>query len=160
MVAIHDGPHVFTKLFGLNLLYELLNKSDSANAIKAIYNFHSVNFIQLTAAHDIFSNERLAQLEAELVEQNQTLAERDGQLASLNQALAERDGQLASLNRALADLNFKITRLISSNSWRFFGRLLRGELKAAIEGGQNHGGQRTLPEDRRHGACRCGETSP
>ena len=165
MVAIHDGPWVFTKLFGLNLLYELLNKSDSANAIKAIYDFDSVKYMQITGAHDIFSNERLAQLEAELVERNQALAERDGHLVSLNQALAERDGklaslkqaleerdgnlaslkqaledrdgELASLNQGLVELNFRITRLTSSRSWRLtrplrvFDRLLRGEMKTA-----------------------------
>jgi glycosyltransferase involved in cell wall biosynthesis len=143
MVAIHDGPWIFTKLFGLNLLHELLNETDTADTIKAIYDFDATNFVQITAAHDIFSGERLAQLEAERIGQNQALVERDSNLASLNQALAERDSNLASLKQALAErdsnlasLNQTLARLTSSHSWRLtrplriFGRLLRGELKS------------------------------
>jgi glycosyltransferase involved in cell wall biosynthesis len=188
MVAVHDGPAVWFKLFGLNLLYELLNNIECATAIKSLYNFDSTNFKELTATYDIFSHERLAEMDTELVKLSQVLAERDSSLASLNHALAERDSNLASLNQALAErdsnlaslnhtlaerdsnlaslnhtlaerdsnlaslnrafveANLKITRLISSRSWRLtrplrlFGRLLRGELKAGVEGPRDHGG--------------------
>ena len=64
MVAIHDGPWIFTKLFGQSLLFQLLNKSQSARDIKSIYGFDCVQFKQITGVHDIFSIERLGELEA------------------------------------------------------------------------------------------------
>jgi glycosyltransferase involved in cell wall biosynthesis len=151
MVAIDDGPWVFTKLFGLNLLFELLNNSDSANAIKEIYGFDAVKFVEITGANDIFSTERLAELEAEKIVQNQALGERAVQLAELNETLLERDRQLFSFNERLAsrdaelgslkgdlvDLKLKLKHLASSRSWRLtrplraLGRFWRGDLKTA-----------------------------
>jgi len=110
MVAINDGPEA-AKLFGLNLLFELFNKSDSANAIKAIYDFESVKFLQVMAAYDIFSGETLAQLEEGLVERNRALAERNDDVARLNQELAERNSDVLRLNQALAERNGDVARL-------------------------------------------------
>lgn len=53
--------------------------------------------------------------------------EKEDQIANLNQAVAERDGQIASLNQATTDLNYTITEIRNSTSWRltapvrFFG---------------------------------------
>ena len=90
-------------------------------------------------------SQALTERDRQLASLSQALADRDDKLASLSQALAERDGKLASLSQALAGLTSKITRLTSSRSWRltrplrFLGRILRGELKTAINGERDHG---------------------
>jgi hypothetical protein len=57
IIAVETAPFVFTKLFGLNLLFEALNNPTRAGKIKELYNFSHLDFVKLTAEHDVFSVE-------------------------------------------------------------------------------------------------------
>ena len=57
MIAVETGTFPFTKLFGLELLFEALNDPARAKKIKELYNFSHQDFIQLSAKYDVFSVE-------------------------------------------------------------------------------------------------------
>jgi glycosyltransferase involved in cell wall biosynthesis len=104
MVAIGDtSPHL-AKLFGIELLFELLGDATTAKKIKSLYGFDYHDFVVLTAKHDVFLFEAVANLA-------QTVAERDGQIVNLNQAVT-------NLNQAVAERDAEIARLYSTISWR------------------------------------------
>jgi hypothetical protein len=83
-------------------------------------------------------NQTLAERVGQIGVLNRALAKRDGEIKVLNQTLAERVGQIGVLNQTLAEREMDMGRLHSSTSWiftkplRFFGRVLRGDFKAAF----------------------------
>ena len=118
MVALGNNSLHWAKLFGIDLLFDLLSDIKKAKKIKSLYSFDYRDLIVLTASHDVFSleavanlNQAIAERDGQLVSLNQAVAERDGQLASLNQAVAERDGQLVSLNQAVAERDGQLANL-------------------------------------------------
>ena len=54
MVCIEQGSGLLYKLFGLNLLYELLNNATRAAAIKRNYGFSYIDLIDISGKYDIF----------------------------------------------------------------------------------------------------------
>lgn len=69
-----SSPHPSGKLFGLQLLFDTLNKPELAKKMGRLYGFHSLDLIDLTAKHDVFSIVRLK--------------EKDTQVANLSMQLA------------------------------------------------------------------------
>jgi glycosyltransferase involved in cell wall biosynthesis len=59
MVALEEKPNIFTLLFGLDLLFEVLSDSKRATAIKRLYNFEYKDFVELTGRNDPFSIEAI-----------------------------------------------------------------------------------------------------
>ncbi|MGC7846712.1 glycoside hydrolase family 99-like domain-containing protein [Desulforudis sp. 1088] len=125
MICLGDKSLHWAKLLGLELLFELLSDAEKAKRIKNLYSFDYRNFIELTAIHDVFSLETVANLsqavaerEAQIASLTQAMAERDGQIASLTQAMAERDAQIANLTQAVADRDERIAAILASRSWR------------------------------------------
>jgi O-antigen biosynthesis protein len=57
MIAVETAPFPFTKLLGLNLIFEALNDPIRAKKLKEEYNFSHADFIKLSAKHDVFSIE-------------------------------------------------------------------------------------------------------
>jgi glycosyltransferase involved in cell wall biosynthesis len=86
MIALEEKPFIFTQLFGLDLLLEVISDPVRSENIKRLYDFDYKSFIDLTAKHDVFSREEVSTLWG-------TVNEREGQLAGINQALADRDPQ-------------------------------------------------------------------
>jgi glycosyltransferase involved in cell wall biosynthesis len=97
MVALEEKPFIFTQLFGLDLLFEVISDPVRSENIKRLYDFDYKSFIDLTAKHDVFSREEVSTLWG-------TVTERDRQIASLNQAVGERNGQIASLGQVVHSL--------------------------------------------------------
>lgn len=89
MIALAEHPFHVTKLFGIELLYELI-WSDKAQRIKSIYDFDYRDLIVLTAKHDVFSHEYAAGLA-------RSVAERDRRIEELGRALAESEAAAATL---------------------------------------------------------------
>lgn len=63
MIAVNaDLPHMFVKLFGLTLLFEVINDLERAKNIKEIYGFSRRDFLALSAKYDVFSIEAIIDL--------------------------------------------------------------------------------------------------
>jgi glycosyltransferase involved in cell wall biosynthesis len=98
MVALEEDRFIFTQLFGLELLFEIISDPERAIGIKRLYGFDYKDFIALTAMHDVFCVLDIASL--------------NGHIADLNQALAERDWQITMLVE-------ERDKILNSRSWRF-----------------------------------------
>lgn len=66
MVVLEQMPFPFTRLFGLDLLFDVISDPKRAANIKRLYDFDYKSFIALTGRHDIFSQEEIAHLESEI----------------------------------------------------------------------------------------------
>jgi hypothetical protein len=69
MVALDAKTLNIAKLFGLRLLFEALNDPNRAKKINDLYRFSHIDFIDLTAKHDVFLTETCRNLQI----QNQDL---------------------------------------------------------------------------------------
>jgi hypothetical protein len=85
MAAIESDTYNFTKLFGLHNLFEAINEPVRASRIRELYGFGNIDFIALTAQHDVFSAETQYRFNA-IVKQ---MEEKDAQIQGLSQALTE-----------------------------------------------------------------------
>lgn len=106
MVALGDNSPHWTKLFGMEVLFDLLGDTTKAQAIKSLYGFDYRNFIALTAKYDVFSLEAMASF-------NQAVTGFNQAVASLNQAVVERDEHIVNFKHAVAEYNNKIAILDS-----------------------------------------------
>jgi glycosyltransferase involved in cell wall biosynthesis/SAM-dependent methyltransferase len=102
--ALNDKNQEATKLFGLNILQELLGNEVSAKIVKRLHNFTIHDFIKLTGSNDILSNERLHTATVEYQSKIQSLASQNiasiENLTSQNAVLVE---NLTSQNAVLVE---------------------------------------------------------
>ena len=68
MAALEPSTPVYTKLFGLQLLYDALNDAERAKRIKELYGFSYTDFFVLAGEYDVFSTELIPNLFARLTE--------------------------------------------------------------------------------------------
>ena len=73
MVALETGKNEPTYLFGLNLLFQALNDPNRASKLKKYQGFDQMAFFELSAKRDIFSIEKLRNLNQELEEKDQKI---------------------------------------------------------------------------------------
>ncbi len=106
-----EQAYNITRLFGLELLFELMNDPDSARQVEEMYGFTRKDFIALEGKYDVFSLESMEQLRANLAEKDALLAEKDA-------LLAEKDALLAEKERALQGI-------LQSRSWKIVSALGR-----------------------------------
>ena len=88
MVALEFKSNRVTELFGLNLLFEILNDHNRAKKIEKLYGFSQSDFINLTAQSDVFSS----QLETRLGDMQLRIADQDQTIRSLKSELEEIKG--------------------------------------------------------------------
>jgi glycosyltransferase involved in cell wall biosynthesis len=103
MVALEKRPFSFTELFGIQLLFELLEDPVQAGRIKSIYDFDYQDLIRITGQCDVFRVETLIQYNAQIESLMQAVTDRDQQLQDLSQAVTDRDQQLQDLSQAVTD---------------------------------------------------------
>ena len=146
MAALEDNTMSCVKLFGFELLFDLLREPKGAGAIRSLYGFDDRDVIELTGKHDLFFLENMTMLNGALAERdtqntslNKAIADldkkvdslkrvvlkRDGQIVNLNQSIVERDGQIASLSQTVAERNSEIgairaelNGIYSSKKWK------------------------------------------
>jgi glycosyltransferase involved in cell wall biosynthesis len=58
MIALEEKSLIFTRLFGMDLLFEAISDPMRAANIKRLYNFDYKDFIALTGVNDVFSHEK------------------------------------------------------------------------------------------------------
>jgi GT2 family glycosyltransferase len=121
MVAFESNSNNMRDLFGLSILFEILNEPSRSKKIKEIYGFSHKDFIALTARCDVFSVELIASLSNQAAEKEQAIQSLTTLTTTLNEIYSSRGWKI--LQKLLA------VRLavIPSNSLResFFHFLLK-----------------------------------
>ncbi|MDG0980793.1 MAG: glycosyltransferase [Halieaceae bacterium] len=117
MIATEKNMPNWIKLFGMELLFDLIDDSTKAKKIKSLYGFDYLALVALTAKYDVFSIYTLSECNRQLAERNLQLAERDIQLAERDIQLAERDIQLAECDIQLAECDKKLISIYESSTW-------------------------------------------
>lgn len=108
-LSLNAPDQVVTRLFGLNILYDILGDPVRAKKIFDLYGFTHKDFTALSAANDIFSTEQLYVLESELISSRQNVH-------SLTREL--REIHLSSGWRFITFLRRLGSILIPAGSWR------------------------------------------
>lgn len=75
MICLEDKSLHWAKLFGLELLFELLGDPEKSKKLKEIYNFDYLKFIALTGNYDVFSLEAIAKFHSEAQKHQAALTE-------------------------------------------------------------------------------------
>lgn len=73
--------HNILKLFGLELLFELMDIPESKRRVEEVYGFSITDYLEVIGKHDVFSIELTTQLQAAIAQKNTLLAEKDALLA-------------------------------------------------------------------------------
>lgn len=121
-IALKFKPFRFAELFGLNLLFEIIQSPEEALRLRNEKSFDYKSFIKLTAEYDPFGIKLLRERDGQIAERDGQIAERDRLITQLNQSLAEREVQIAVLSKSIKDIyqsiSWRITapvRFMSSN---------------------------------------------
>ena len=109
MLSIEERENPLVQLFGLTILFELLNTPSQARMLAELHEFTNLDFLELTARYDVFSVERLRRLSAQLAEQQRELSEtseraREGarETETLRSELAEKQRAVDALGKEAA----------------------------------------------------------
>jgi hypothetical protein len=98
MAALEPSTPIYAKLFGLQVLFELLNDPERAKNIKDLYQFSYKDFFLLAAEHDVFATELIPNLSARLAEKER---ENQALLSQINIYTSGTVGKLVLLLRQL-----------------------------------------------------------
>ena len=144
MVALSSKPFIFTELFGLNLLFEILQDAERAQRVELLYGFREQDLFRKTAEHDVFSfalSQRMPQLEwkitrqAKIIQANKRLlkkAEQDNfplslelkvaRLARIIQSkkrlLEEKEKYILEREQVILEMQKHLNHIYTSRSWR------------------------------------------
>jgi glycosyltransferase involved in cell wall biosynthesis len=145
MIALGEHPFHFTKLFGIELLYELVGDAAKAKKIKALYGFDYRDLIAITAKHDVFSHEyaadlarSLAERDARIEELGRLVAARESDVHHMHAAVAERDRAFAQARAAVAARRADVDNLEAALAERDARIEELGRLVAARESDVHH----------------------
>lgn len=90
MMALEvQQTHNILKLFGLKLLFELMNAPESRRKVEEIYGFTIKDYFEYIGKHDVFSIELARQLRESTAQKDVLLAEKDAVLAQKDALLQE-----------------------------------------------------------------------
>jgi glycosyltransferase involved in cell wall biosynthesis len=73
--------HNILRLFGLELLFELINDPENKRRVEEVYGFSITDYLEVVGKHDVFSVELTTQLRAAIAQKDTLLAEKDTLLA-------------------------------------------------------------------------------
>ena len=118
MVALESNTYQVTELFGLNILFEILNDPNSAKEIKELYNFSYHDFFVFTGKYDVFSAELMLTFA-------QQIAEKEEVVQSLKEKVAEREQAIKLLDEKVAEHQRDLAEIRSSKAWKILILLRR-----------------------------------
>jgi GT2 family glycosyltransferase len=135
----------FFKYFGLRQLWEILNDENKAKKVQKIYGFSNLDFIELTARHDVFSATILPALIKQLAEQDMNaqslishmqalqiqfvkkeqtidsiILQKEKNIQDLQMQVDEKAEQNIKINGQLTEIRTKLDSIVRSNSWKLF----------------------------------------
>ncbi|MDN6856453.1 glycoside hydrolase family 99-like domain-containing protein [Pseudomonas sp. CAN2814] len=126
MVTLEISSNPVYQLFAFDILFKLIFDPQSAPEIKQVYDFDYQSLIVLTGRYDIFRDEALTQLKAEMTEQVRLHEEsRKEQELLLNTArsdiarsslkVTDRDQQISERDQHIEELKTALANLIEQN---------------------------------------------
>ncbi len=123
MTALEErGNSPVFELFGLDLLFSILQNPDRAEKVKRIYGFTHKDFVTLNAQHDVFSVEIKANLNKNLAETRRTAQQMKSENQHLQRKSAEKERtirnqqeQLEVRSRLLDQLRINIQNMSHEN---------------------------------------------
>ena len=118
MVALESNTYQVTELFGLNILFEILNDPNRAKEIKELYNFSYHDFFVFTGKYDVFSAELMLTFA-------QQIAEKEEVVQSLKEEVAEREQAIKLLDEKVAEHQRDLAEIRSSKAWKILILLRR-----------------------------------
>lgn len=98
----------FGRLFGLQVLFDIINDPSHAEKVQRIYGFRTKDLIGLTAQHDIFSVAARAEKDAQLQKLYQQLTEREQTLRALYEEQQALSVRLAERQLSIQTLSMQI----------------------------------------------------
>lgn len=98
MAMLDTAKYSFTKLYALDILFEILSDRGRAAELVRLYDFDTNAFFALTGRHDVFSGESLAQRDAQITTLKQLTNEQERQMAEQRDEIVRRDAQITALN--------------------------------------------------------------
>jgi GT2 family glycosyltransferase len=96
MVALELKPFVFTEIFGLNLLFDIVSNKIRAEKVQLLYSFDYVSFVALSGRHDVFSRDVV-------------ISERDAAVTERDAAVTERDAAVAMVGGMRRSTSWRVT---------------------------------------------------
>ena len=118
MVALDLKTNQITELFGLNILFEIINEPGRLKKIGEFYDFTYKDFLTLTGQYDIFSVELMLTLSRQIAEQKTRIAEQEMMMAKDEQ-------QIELLNVKVAERDRDLMNIRNSKAWKFVIQLRR-----------------------------------
>lgn len=107
--------HNVLELFGLELLFELMNDLRSKRQVEEIYGFGVKDYLETLGKHDVFSIELTTQLRAIIVQKEALLAEQGALLAKKDTSLVEEEALLKEKDMVIQEIyNSKAWKLITA----------------------------------------------
>jgi glycosyltransferase involved in cell wall biosynthesis len=119
MVALESKTNQQITLFGLGILFEIINDPDRRQRVKALYNFSQSDFTTLTGLYDVFQIEEHAQVGR----LTQEVKELDQEVRELDSEVSERDAKIATLQSSLQIASSTLAEIYNSRGWRFLAPL-------------------------------------
>lgn len=118
MAALEPETYLFTRLFGLELLFEAVSNPERARRIETLYGFTYMDFISLTTQHDVFSFELVAQLQSQVPALNDRVNALEVQANTLATQVLQQGSRIQGLTQYIDDLH-------NSRSWKLISALQR-----------------------------------
>ena len=110
-LALELKPFNFTTLFGLNILFDLIQDKTIAEQILYNHEFDCNEFIKLTGEHDPFYIASIIRRNGEITIPKFSRTEREGQIAGLVETVIKCDEKIVALDRDVEEKDIQIARL-------------------------------------------------
>jgi glycosyltransferase involved in cell wall biosynthesis len=118
MAALAPESYNITKLFGLQNLFEVLNDPVKAEKVKHLYGFSNIDFIALTARHDVFSFELITSLKSQIGTLGAQILEKESQILEKESQILEKENQIRERNYQIHILLQEIADMKNSRAWK------------------------------------------
>jgi glycosyltransferase involved in cell wall biosynthesis len=96
MAALEGKPINARSLFGLILLFEVINNPERARIANQLYGFTNKGFLALTGKQDVFSIEEVASLAAKIANQKGKIANQKGKIANQEAKITSQEAKIAN----------------------------------------------------------------
>ena len=118
-----------TKIFGIKLLYNLINDEEKALKIKLFYNFDYIDLIKISSQYNLINSfsQELNETRQELNETRQELNETRQELNETRQELKQKEQNIKNLNDELISIYMSKSWKITSPLRSLFKKLRKGK---------------------------------
>ncbi len=127
MMAL-SSSYSFGKLFGLQLLFNMINDPECAKKIEQVYGFNYLDFIALSGKHDIFSVIALHEIKQQVQSLTSEVHVLASQVVEKEEAIQGLASQVADREKSVQALNAKLWEIYGTRAWHLIQVLWRIKL--------------------------------